>query len=124
MISFISGTRRQSLLRHGYSLNIHLYVRPLRLRCASTPRLCVRTYAGNSPHYLHGDGEIRTHDPLLARQVLSQLSYTPRCFGGLLLFHTVSSIVPSAGQGLTFVFGMGTGIPPDRIATETFFSYP
>ena len=87
MISFISGTRRQSLLRHG-------------------------------------DGEIRTHDPLLARQVLSQLSYTPRCFGGLLLFHTVSSIVPSAGQGLTFVFGMGTGIPPDRIATETFFSYP
>ena len=27
--------------------------------------------------YLNGDGEIRTHDPLLARQVLSQLSYTP-----------------------------------------------
>ena len=26
-----------------------------------------------------GDGEIRTLDPLLARQVLSQLSYTPRC---------------------------------------------
>ena len=25
----------------------------------------------------YGDGEIRTHDPLLARQVLSQLSYTP-----------------------------------------------
>ena len=24
-----------------------------------------------------GDGEIRTHDPLLARQVLSQLSYVP-----------------------------------------------
>ena len=27
--------------------------------------------------YPSGDGEIRTHDPLLARQVLSQLSYTP-----------------------------------------------
>ena len=27
----------------------------------------------------NGDGEIRTHDPLLARQVLSQLSYTPIC---------------------------------------------
>ena len=27
--------------------------------------------------YPNGDGEIRTHDPLLARQVLSQLSYTP-----------------------------------------------
>ena len=25
-----------------------------------------------------GDGEIRTLDPLLARQVLSQLSYTPK----------------------------------------------
>ena len=34
------------------------------------------------PAHLHdslsnGDGEIRTLDPLLARQVLSQLSYTP-----------------------------------------------
>ena len=28
-------------------------------------------------HATSGDGEIRTHDPLLARQVLSQLSYTP-----------------------------------------------
>ena len=26
---------------------------------------------------MDGDGEIRTLDPLLARQVLSQLSYTP-----------------------------------------------
>ena len=29
------------------------------------------------PVCCNGDGEIRTHDPLLARQVLSQLSYTP-----------------------------------------------
>ena len=29
-----------------------------------------------------GDEEIRTLDPLLAGQVLSQLSYTPRCFSG------------------------------------------
>ena len=28
-----------------------------------------------------GDGEIRTLDPLLARQVLSQLSYTPTLDG-------------------------------------------
>ena len=28
-------------------------------------------------YYLSGDNEIRTRDPLLARQVLSQLSYTP-----------------------------------------------
>ena len=26
----------------------------------------------------NGDDEIRTHDPLLARQVLSQLSYAPK----------------------------------------------
>ena len=29
-------------------------------------------------HSANGDGEIRTLDPLLARQVLSQLSYTPQ----------------------------------------------
>ena len=44
----------------------------------------------------NGDGEIRTLDPLLARQVLSQLSYTPIWSGTHLLSHTVSSIVPSA----------------------------
>ena len=69
----------------------------------------------------NGDGEIRTHDPLLARQVLSQLSYTPviaemtgissimtllesflhqgyplKGSGSHLLSHAVSSIVPSA----------------------------
>ena len=43
-----------------------------------------------------GDGEIRTLDPLLARQVLSQLSYTPTNPGSHLLSHAVSSIVPSA----------------------------
>ena len=33
---------------------------------------------GNNSHYsLGGDDGIRTHDPLLAGQVLSQLSYTP-----------------------------------------------
>ena len=43
-----------------------------------------------------GDGEIRTHDPLLARQVLSQLSYTPINSGSHLLSHIVSNAVPSA----------------------------
>ena len=46
-----------------------------------------------------GDEEIRTPDPLLARQVLSQLSYTPdsssifililRCCSALAQFHTL-----------------------------------
>ena len=43
-----------------------------------------------------GDGGIRTLDPLLARQVLSQLSYTPIKSGIHLLSHAVSSIVSSA----------------------------
>ena len=37
--------------------------------------------------------------------------------GSLLLSHTVASIVSSAAQGLTIVFGMGTGVSPERIAT-------
>ena len=101
-----------------------------------------------------GDGEIRTLDPLLARQVLSQLSYAPTDYililmglnglepstsrlsgvrsnqlrykpisqsGSHLLSHTVSSIVSSAAQVLTIVFGMGTGVSPKRIATRNFF---
>ncbi len=40
----------------------------------------------------NGDGEIRTLDPLLARQVLSQLSYTP-------------IIITCADAGLPFLQG-------------------
>ena len=42
--------------------------------------------------------------------------------GSHLLSHAVSSIVPSAAQVLTIVFGMGTGVSPKRIATSS--SYP
>ena len=56
----------------------------------------------------------------------NRLSYKPIfiiCYSGShLLSHTVSSAVPSAGQALTFVFGMGTGVSPGRIATGNFFS--
>ena len=38
--------------------------------------------------------------------------------GSHLLSHAVSSIVPSAVQVLTIVFGMGTGVSPGRIATR------
>ena len=68
--------------------------------------------------YRGGDGEIRTLDPLLARQVLSQLSYAPALIGGHLLSHAVSSIVPSAACVLTVVFGMGTGVSHKRISTR------
>ena len=88
---------------------------------------------------LGGDDGIRTHDPLLAGQVLSQLSYTPviklsygfmsfssHHFGSVrvkspslslnrvgieLSSRTVSRKVFSPLQSLTSVFGMGTGGP-------------
>ena len=65
-----------------------------------------------------GDKGIRTLDPLLARQVLSQLSYTPILAGDHLCSHIVTNVVFSAGQILTVVFGMGTGVTPDRIITN------
>ena len=75
-----------------------------------------------------GDDGIRTHDPLLAGQVLSQLSYTPiefhvlfcislrdlpedLCVSIELSSRTVSRKVSSPLQSLTSVFGMGTGGP-------------
>ena len=71
-----------------------------------------------------GDKGIRTLDPLLAGQVLSQLSYTPEGSGGHLLSHAVSSIVPSAARVLTIVFGMGTGVSPGRIGTRCLCQSP
>ena len=44
---------------------------------AKSPRLCLPTLSGG------GDDGIRTHDPLLAGQVLSQLSYTPESSFGV-----------------------------------------
>ena len=38
--------------------------------------------------------------------------------GTHLLSHAVSSIVPSADWVLTVVFGMGTGVSPNRIGTR------
>ena len=43
----------------------------------------LRSYAAS------GDGEIRTLDPLLARQVLSQLSYAPIFQNGTFIFYPV-----------------------------------
>ena len=48
----------------------------------------------------------------------NQLSYKPIQFGSHLLSHTVTSIVSSAAQVLTIVFGMSTGVTPERIATK------
>ena len=90
---------------------------------------------------LGGDDGIRTHDPLLAGQVLSQLSYTPikvcsflrffqdrgtgfrslSCVGIELSSRAASSQVFSPLQSLTSVFGMGTG-GPSAFVTPTSFS--
>ena len=56
----------------------------------------------------------------------NRLSYKPsrKCSGSHLLSHAVSSIVPSAAPALTIVFGMGTGVTPERIAAGTFLPAP
>ena len=89
-----------------------------------------------------GDDGIRTHDPLLAGQVLSQLSYTP-VMGNLISIYvretffqvpltyvsiglssrTASRKVFSPLQSLTSVFGMGTG-GPSAFVTLTLFKNP
>ena len=69
----------------------------------------------------NGDNEDRTRDLLLARQALSQLSYTPIRSGTHLLSHAVPSVVSSAVRGLTIVFGMGTGVSPGRIGTRNLY---
>ena len=43
--------------------------------------------------------------------------------GSRLLSRIVSNTVPSAAQALTVVFGMGTGVPPERIATGSSESF-
>ena len=55
----------------------------------------------------NGDGEIRTLDPLLARQVLSQLSYTPMD-AGLPSFEAIPYsfyLFKSASHFLHYPFG-------------------
>ena len=69
-------SRSRASFAHGYSSNILTVPQIQAYACKhATPSFAVRLrlYASLS----NGDGEIRTLDPLLARQVLSQLSYTP-----------------------------------------------
>ena len=53
----------------------------------------------------------------------NRLSYKPIESGIHLLSHAVSSIVPSADQVLTVVFGMGTGVSPKRIGTRNLGTF-
>ena len=61
--------------RSGYSSNILSGLSGL--LCSSKLEKASQPIQRLLSELLSGDGEIRTLDPLLARQVLSQLSYTP-----------------------------------------------
>ena len=63
-IACLHATEKASLSR----CNVH-HLRVVLVHAS----LCTSNYLSK----YNGDGEIRTLDPLLARQVLSQLSYTP-----------------------------------------------
>ena len=52
----------------------------------------------------NGDGEIRTLDPLLARQVLSQLSYAPIWVNYLIIqSHSASGLEKTRTSDLTLI---------------------
>ena len=59
----------------------------------------------------NGDGEIRTLDPLLARQVLSQLSYTPIWF-----FYVVLWLSPMGLSGLEPPTSRLSGVRSNRLS--------
>ena len=84
----------------------------------------------------NGDGEIRTLDPLLARQVLSQLSYTPigcgppRLYGLSLLFDSVLSNQSAKPFLLSDLLGLSglepptsrlSGVRSNRLSYKPFF---
>ena len=68
-------SEKQVFPRSGYSSNILSGLSDLLFpsKRGKAPQSAQRLLS----ELLSGDGEIRTLDPLLARQVLSQLSYTP-----------------------------------------------
>ena len=74
-LSLASGIRKLRLLHHGHSTNVLLFVHHL-----IEEQVLHELLSKHRPLVLcfRGDNEIRTRDPLLARQVLSQLSYIPR----------------------------------------------
>ena len=57
-----------------------------------------------SNYFDNGDGEIRTLDPLLARQVLSQLSYAPIWVTYLIIqSHSASGLEKTRTSDLTLI---------------------
>ena len=77
----------------------------------------IRTYTSPS-----GDGEIRTLDPLLARQVLSQLSYTPiLVYYFIILFTT---FVVMGLSGLEPPTSRLSGVRSNRLSYKPLYNKP
>ena len=71
---------------------------------------------------LSGDGEIRTLDPLLARQVLSQLSYTPtNRFVFSILLSGLDSSRPMGLSGLEPPTSRLSGVRSNRLSYKPSF---
>jgi hypothetical protein len=79
-----------------------------------------------------GGGETQDRDELgfvgrkhtNARTPLRDSGRGSDCYPGSdLLSHTVTSAVPSALEGLTSVFGMGTGVAPPALPPGLVFEY-
>ncbi len=65
-------------------------------RLSYEPIYAVSLFVARFPYPPGGDDEVRTHDPLRARQVLSQLSYTPvsRIFFRPSKLNNIASLLP------------------------------
>ena len=59
-----------------------------------------------------------THHSLNKKELLLQFFSAELDFGNHLLSQAAARQVPSTAQVLTVVFGMGTGVSPERIITE------
>lgn len=53
---------------------------------------------------------------------LGKFCTTKKASGSDLLSHTVTNAVPSALEGLTSVFGMGTGVAPPPLPPESLYT--
>ena len=106
---------------HGYSSNIHLPSCKSRLICTSAYRLPLPYGSGCTLHYQMEMERFELLTPCLQGRCSPNWATPPYNPGIHLLSHAVSSIVPSAAQVLTVVFGMGTGVSPVRIDTRNLW---
>ena len=110
----LSGKRapRPDLLQISGVLNYYILIKFLSVFSFQGTGAALFNAAGCRISH-QGPGTISRSCSLIAHAI-----YCINKSGSRLLFHTVSSIVPSAVQVLTVVFGMRTGVAPARIATR------